>query len=79
MMAKLTKEEREIILQRFLDIDEKSSAFKGMGFSVRLALDGEFAEYAEKEGIANCVINFIGWLQQSGYAKRFAEVLNNGR
>jgi len=74
-MAKLTKEEREIILQRFLDIDEKSSAFKGMGFSVRLDLDGEFADYAEKEGVENCVMNFISWLRQSKYAKRFAEVI----
>ena len=46
-----------------------------MLFTTRLALQQEFESYAQRTGVMNCAMNFISWLNNSRYAKRFAEAI----
>ena len=55
----IPKDERKEIIDRFInDQDQRLS------FSVRKSIAGEFEEYIDDNGLANCVDNFLAWLSQ---------------
>jgi len=66
----MTIEERDARLERFLEDPESL-----LWFSVRLALEREFEQYAKERNIENGALNFLSWLSHSKYKTAVGKAL----
>jgi hypothetical protein len=65
----LTRERRKEILDRFME----SPVI--LIFSERLALDEEFREWANNNGVEYCILNFLSFLRSTKYGEAVGKSL----